>query len=347
MRILHILNCSDYLTGAENVAADICMMYKGEHNMAYCSPDGPLRQDLEDRNVQFIPLKKMTISELRRAINAFKPDIIHAHDIRATVFAACVSSGIPVISHLHANMEDMRKIGLKSFLYLLASIKVKKVIVVSESCLLDYIFKKQIEKKTICIRNIIYTPRIELLIAKDQNEYDFDFVYIGRLCNQKNPERVAKVASAVLKQCPSATFGIIGEGMLKSNMEAVFQKEGIIEKVVFTGKLAYPYKALKQAKCMLMCSRYEGTPIAALEAMALGVPIVSTPVDGMSLIVDNGVTGFLSDEDTILVSRVYELLSNSQLKNDMSENAKSRLKQIFDYDAFKDKLEEVYMHVFK
>jgi len=156
---------SSRISGAENVVADICMMFEGEHEMMYCSPDGSIRQALADRGVKYFPLKKLCASEIKRAVNSFKPDIIHAHDVRVTVLTAMVSGKIPFISHLHVNNTDMQKPGLKPFLYMFAVKRAKKLIVVSESCLSQYIFKKQIEEKTIHLRNIVYTPLINRSFA--------------------------------------------------------------------------------------------------------------------------------------------------------------------------------------
>ncbi|NLY08800.1 MAG: glycosyltransferase [Tissierellia bacterium] len=284
----------------------------------------------------------MCASEIKRAVNSFKPDIIHAHDVRVTVLTAMVSGKIPFISHLHVNNTDMQKPGLKPFLYMFAVKRAKKLIVVSESCLSQYIFKKQIEEKTIHLRNIVYTPRIERLFTKDPLNYKFDFAYIGRISYPKNPERVARVASSVLKLCPDAKFGVIGDGELRSEMEVVFRKEGVIERVVFTGNLPYPYKALKQAKCMLMCSRYEGTPIVALEAMTLGVPIVSTPVDGLNEIISDGFNGYLSDDDARLCSSVVELIVNLDMQRRCSLNAIKVAQHINNISNYKNTLISIY-----
>lgn len=344
MRILHVLN-SNKLSGAENVVADICMMFDGEYEMAYCSPNGSIRQDLEDRDVKFYPLSRMTLKEIKRVVTTFKPDIIHAHDVRATVFTALVSGKIPIISHLHGNIEDMRRLSLKSLLYMLSIRKVKKVITVSESISKDYIFKNHFKNKNLFLRNIVYTPRLEKLMSKDQKNYYFDFAYIGRLTYPKNPQRVAKVASEVLKTCSNTTFGIIGEGDFKQEMEDIFRDEGVIDRVVFTGRLAYPYKALKQAKCMLMCSRFEGTPIAALESMALGVPIVSTPVDGMVSIVNHGQTGYLCSNDKELIQAVQDLITKNNLRSKMSFASINRFRNINNEVNYREQLKSIYNNV--
>ncbi|WP_102264477.1 glycosyltransferase [Mesobacillus jeotgali] len=341
MKVLHVLS-SNKLSGAENVVADICMMFNDEYDMAYCSPDGRIRQALDDRDVKFIPIDKLKPSELKRVINYYKPNIIHAHDVRATLISTLVTDRIPVISHLHGNIEDMRKFGLKSFLYMLSTKKVKKVISVSESILVDYVFKKHIESKTVCLRNIIYTPRIEKLMHMDNNNYSFDFAYIGRFTYPKNPQRVAKVASEILKKCSSAKFGIIGDGELRKEMGKIFKEEGVADRVAFTGMLPYPYKALNQAKCMLMCSRFEGTPIAALESMSLGVPIVSTPVDGMLNIVSNGSTGYLHSEDENLVDSVIKLITDERLQSEMACASFKRFDELNDTNNYKEQLRSIY-----
>ncbi|AQQ54234.1 glycosyltransferase [Planococcus lenghuensis] len=341
MRILHILS-SDRLSGAENVAADICMMFEGEHESAYCSPDGTIREALGNRNIQFVPLQKVTPTEVRKAIQQFEPDLIHAHDIRATTVAAFVSGKIPVISHLHGNGEEMRRVSPKSVAYLLSVKKVKKIITVSESIAQEYKFGTFIQGRNTFMRNIIYVPRVHKLVQRDSNDYAFDFVYLGRLSYPKNPTRIAEVAASVLQDLPEATFGVIGDGELKEDMVRVFESRGVRDRVVFTGNLPYPYKALKQAKCMLMCSRFEGTPIAALEALALGVPIVSTSVDGMVDMVDDRVTGYLRQENKGLIEAVKSLLTDPNLQKKMKEASVMKFERLNNEGGYRSELNHIY-----
>lgn len=341
MKILHVLNSSK-LSGAENVAADICMMFQDRYEMAYCSEDGSIKQALEDRRVHYIPLKKLTYIEAKRILKEYNPDIIHAHDVKATVIASLIAGSRPLVSHLHVNKNDMAKVTIKSILYKLAAKNVKKVIVVSESCFDEYIFKKSINKKTILLKNIIYSRRIERLIDKDVQDYDFDFIFLGRLTYQKNPESIARVASEVLKKIPSVRFGIIGEGELREEMERIFVAEGVSDRAVFTGRLPYPYKAIKQAKCMLMCSRYEGTPIAALEAMSLGVPIVSTPVDGMINLIDDGLTGYLSESESVLAASIINILDDSNKRNELSEETVRKFEKLNNEESYYLSLANLY-----
>ena len=341
MKILHVLT-SNKLSGAENVVADISMMFSDSHDMAYCSPDGPIRKALSDRGVNYISVPKLNINELRKVIKNYKPDLIHAHDIKATVFSVLASGKIPVISHLHGNTESMRKVSFKSLIYLLSTIKVKTIISVSDSVLNDYIFKSAISKKTICLKNILYPRRITKLINFDKEIYGYDFGYVGRLSYPKNPRRVAEVASLVLRKLPNSKFLVIGEGDLKEEMEEVFNEKGVISRVHFTGNLESPYGAIKQLKCMVMTSRFEGTPIVALEAMVLGTPIVSTPVDGMLDLIEQNKTGLLSDDDNELALTIERIITDDQFRNEMRISSQKRIQKINKVDIYKEKLNALY-----
>jgi len=341
MRVLHVLS-TNRLSGAENVAADICMMFDGEIEMAYCSPRGSIENDLNVRKVEYLPIEKLTYSELKKIVKQYKPDVIHAHDVRASILAALFYRNSKIVSHIHVNSYDMRKISIKSILYALFSFFFDKVLVVSESCYNDYIFKNLISSKYIYLRNIIYPKRIELLKENDKNRYDVDFVYIGRIAYQKNPRRVATVASLVLEKLPDVKFGIIGDGDLKHEMVDVFRSANLLDRVEFYGWLKYPYKALESAKCVLMCSLYEGLPISVIEAFALGVPIVSTPVDGLVSIVRNGHNGLLSNNDEELANFAIKLISNEKLYSNISNNCKESFYNINSVDNYKRQLIEIY-----
>lgn len=346
MKILHLLS-SDRLSGAENVVADIIMMNKKRDNIVYCSPEGPIRNALKDRDVNYIPLSKFNVSSFYKALKKFKPDIIHAHDVKATLMATLVGGRTPVVSHLHVNMENMRKINFKSLVYLISSYRVEKIISVSDSVLNEYAFKNQIRNKTTYLKNVLFQPRLDFLIEKDNNEYDFDFVYIGRLTDQKNPKRVAEVAAEVLLNNEKIRFGVVGEGELKKDMQDIFMSTNVSERVTFTGNLPYPYKALKKAKCLLMCSKFEGTPIVALEAMALGVPIVSTPVDGMNNLVSNGETGILEKNNDKLSEAVSKIILDNEYRMKMSQNSKKSFEKHNQVHQYVNALDKIYTNVIK
>jgi glycosyltransferase involved in cell wall biosynthesis len=240
----------------------------------------------------------------------------------------------------------MNHLTIKSLLYLIAVQRAKHVIFVSESCLEQFRFSRLISKKTTILRNVIHKGRIERLLELDKNDYGLDFVFMGRIVHQKNPVRVAKVASSILKRCESSRFGVIGGGELSKEMEQIFEQEGVSDRVVFTGRLEYPYKALKDARCLLLCSFFEGTPIAALEALSLGVPVVSTPVDGLKSIIRDHENGYLSEDDEELSNFIQQILTNDDAFNELRKRTLHNFFSINDEYSYAHKLNDIYLLCF-
>ena len=155
MKVLHILNTDKY-SGAENVACQIINLVEENGVQGiYCSYDGRIRNVLRNRNIKFVPIKKMSVRELRRTIKRERPDFIHAHDVRAGVTAAATCGRIPLILHMHNNNYYARKLTIKSVLYYFAAIKAMHVFWVSKSSFNSYVFHKNLKHKSTVLYNVI------------------------------------------------------------------------------------------------------------------------------------------------------------------------------------------------
>jgi glycosyltransferase involved in cell wall biosynthesis len=339
--ILHLLS-SNKLSGAENLVADICMMFKNETSMIYCSPEGDIRDSLEARNVNYISIKKMSLKNIRKVIKQYQPEIIHAHDVKASIYAVLAKPKAKIISHLHGNDEKMRKLSFKSIAYNFISKKVFRIITVSKSVYSDYKFNQNIKGKYVNLVNVIYPDRINILKNINNLEYKFDFLYLGRLSYPKDPERLAKIASSVLMKMPNVRFGVVGYGPYSKKMEEIFSDFNVIDRVVFTGNVSNPYTILEKAKCLLMASKYEGMPIVSLESMYLGLPIVSTPTDGMKDLIVNDYNGFTSDNDDVLVQKIINILTDSNLHKKLSSNCIREFHNRNDFTKYKETLKNLY-----
>ena len=230
MRILHVLSSSNF-SGAENVACQIINMFRDHQDieMAYCSVDGPIRNALEERNILFFPIREMSLAEMKRVINEFKPDIIHAHDMRASFFSAISCGNVKLISHIHNNAYDSRGMSIKSVAYLFAAIKADKIFWVSKSSLNGYYFNKLILKKSIVLYNITDVSEIEKRVLSDGNNYDYDVVYVGRITYQKNPQRLLNVFHKVYEIDKNIKVAIVGDGNKNDIEEIIDSLQEIIK----------------------------------------------------------------------------------------------------------------------
>lgn len=346
MRIIHLLQ-SPRFSGAENVVCQIIGLMRNEPDMEmfYCSRDGQIREALEERNISFIPIKDITVNEVKYVIKKYKPDIIHAHDMRASYIAVRAAGKIPVISHIHNNNFDSRGLSVKSIAYLYAGFKSKHIFWVSDSSYNGYAFHKFLSQKSEVLYNIIDIDALYEKMKLDENNYEYDIVYLGRLTYPKNPTRLLKVFKGVINKMPNVKIVVIGTGELEEQMHLEARKMKLNKNINFLGFQSNPYKILYNAKLMLMTSRWEGTPMCVLEAMSLGVPVVSTPTDGVSIVVKNEKTGYLYDEDEELINACCKLVEDSKLRESMSRASCIRAKELMDSKVYKEKIVNVYKSV--
>lgn len=343
LKVLHLLQSSRF-SGAENVVLQIIDMFKNDYiEMAYCSRDGQIRESIEERNVKFLPITQLSIKEVKRVLKEYEPDIIHAHDAYASVIASLVGKSRRIISHMHGNHEDLRKLTVKSLLYVICAQRFDYIFWVSNSAYNNFYFKKYTSPISEVLYNVIDKDEVVKKMNQDDNNYNYDIVYVGRLTYPKNPERLIRVLKAVIEMKPNIKVAIIGSGDLMEETRRLANELGIWNNLSFLGFKNNPYRILHDAKVMIMTSRFEGTPMCALEAMALGVPIVSTPTDGLIDVIDNGITGFLSSDNNELAQKLVSVITNDELRSKLSSSCTDKFLSMSDLNRYKDVLFKHYI----
>ena len=342
MKVMHVLNSRIY-SGAEKVVCQIIQSFRGDVEMVYCSPDSDIvRQMLAEQHVTFLPLENMSTSQLKRVIAEQKPDLIHAHDMRASFFAALCCGKIPLVSHIHNNAYDARGLSPKTIAYLLAGFKAKRILWVSNSSYEGYAFHKLFAKKSSVLYNIIDTEAIFHKKAQDKNTYDYDMIYVGRLTFQKDPQRLMRLCARLKESKPDLKAAIVGTGELEEEVKALCGELNLQDNVFFLGFQPNPIKMIHDSKAMILTSRWEGTPMCALEAMALGTPVVSTPSDGMTDLLDDGVNGYLTDDDAVMAEKLLAIMENPAHRNYLGENAKKKFAEINDAPKYRQAIYDCY-----
>ena len=343
MKVMHVLNSRIY-SGAEKVVCQIIKSFRDDVEMVYCSPNSDIvRQMLAEQNVTFLRMEKMCTSELKRVIADQKPDLIHAHDMRASFFSALCCGKIPLVSHIHNNAYDARGLSPKTIAYLLAGFKAKHILWVSNSSYEGYAFHKLFAKKSSVLYNIIDTEAIFDKKAQDENTYDYDMIYVGRLTFQKDPQRLVRLCARLQAEKPDLKVAIVGTGELEAEVKALCAELNICENVHFLGFQSNPIKMIHDSKVMILTSRWEGTPMCALEAMALGTPVVSTPSDGMKDLIDDGVNGYLSDDDAVMAEKLLGIMGDAAHRQSLGKNARKKFNEINDAPKYKQAIYDCYM----
>ena len=340
-KVLHVLS-DVFFSGAENMVCQIVDMFRGEYDMVYVSPDGPIRQALEARNVAYRPIAAVTPKEIRRVISEEQPDIVHAHDMKASFAAALACGKTPLVSHIHNNGFDSRKVSPKTLAYLLVSGKFRHIFWVSPSAMKSFRFYRAVKDKSSVLRNVIRMDALRQKAAEAENQTPYDILFLGRMSEPKNPLRLEKVLNMVHDRHPQLQAAIVGKGDLEPQVRKAIAESGAEGYIHLLGYQDNGYGLLKNAKLMIMTSLWEGTPMCALEAMALGVPIVSTPVDGLCDLVEPGKTGFLESTDEALADRCAEIIRDGGLRAELSQNTMEKADVILNLETYKKELREVY-----
>lgn len=148
----------------------------------------------------------------------------------------------------------------------------------------------------------------------------------GRLCEQKAFHFLLAAAQKLESSVPSAHVLLIGDGPLRSELEAQAQALGIAERVHFLGFRTDTPALLAALDLLAMPSIYEGLPLVLLEAFAAGCPVVAHAVDGIPEVVEDGVNGHLvaTGDVTALADRMARLLNDPALASRMGSAARQK-----------------------
>jgi len=340
MKVLHVLASNRY-SGAENVVCQTIKMFENEVEMVYCSPNGPIRESLEEREIQFCAIDKLNKKNLKKIVNEFKPDVIHAHDFRAAIVCSKFYKQAKVVATIHGNKKDMNKLSIKSVIFNFFSRRINKIIWVSKSCFNDYYFNSKVKDKSIVLPNIISIHEILKRVDGNQSKH-YDVAFLGRLVEEKNPTRLIHIANLITKKKKNFKMVIIGDGPYRTEMESLVKEYGIGNNIEFKGFLTNPFKILAESKVLLMTSIMEGTPMCCLESQALGLPIVSTKTDGLVELIENGTNGFLYDEDEEACEIIVNILKDEKFLSELIQNSKNISKLHNDESNYKSKLFKIY-----
>lgn len=341
IKALHILNTSSY-SGAENVAITIITNMIEVVDSCYASFDGPIRSKLEEHGIKFKMINKLTISEVRRLINEFKPDIIHAHDFRTSVVAAFSTNSVPVISHLHNNSPWLKSVNIYSIVYLLASFKLRKIICVSESIIKEYIFSFIIKYKMVNMTNPIDIDRIKSQsLEKQCGLKSYDIAFIGRLSKPKDPLMFIELIYLIKEKIPNVSAIMIGSGELWDDCIRFIENFKLSSNIELVGFLNNPFPILTKSKLLCMTSIWEGFGLVAIEALTLGVPVVARPVGGLTEIVTED-CGLLTHDKDKLINEIVMLIESSEYRQLKSIGALKRSNIFDNIMPYIIKLEKIY-----
>lgn len=212
---------------------------------------------------------------------------------------------------------------------------------------LDILKKYTNENKITVISNGVdstYLRKINNNNFKKQFGKNKVVLYLGRLNPMKGPDKFVLAAKEILKQRNDIEFVMIGsdEGMKEKCKEMIGEEKRIhlLEPIRDKEKIAEIYQA---SNVFVIPSYNEGLPITMFEAMAAGLPIIATPINGVLYEIKEGVNGFFVKYGDIegLKTNILKILDNKKLAEEISKNNLEKAKN-FDWDFISSEVLKVY-----
>jgi len=180
-------------------------------------------------------------------------------------------------------------------------------------------------KRLCLLPNVVDTGQFKPSASK--KEPPLKLIAVGRLTEQKRLDRFLAVLARLRKM--SALKGVIvGAGPLQSKLEQQARALGLSpDGVEFRGKDVDMAALYCEADVLVLTSDYEGTPNVVMEAMAAGLPVVSTRVGGVVDLVEHGASGFLVEpgDDEALLKALLELVNDATLRQTMGERGREKI----------------------
>jgi glycosyltransferase involved in cell wall biosynthesis len=248
-----------------------------------------------------------TLGALLKVIDRQAIDLLHLHGYGATTFGrlAAARRRLPTILHEHANLT--RTPWFQKVADRLLAPFTDIAIAVSRSTA-DFVI--QVRQLSPAVVKVVYLgvpidefsrQRAPEEIASARRELgigtgDFCAGTITRLHDSKGNSYLVDAAAQVVRHRPHARFVLVGEGPLRADLEAQAARVGLGDRFRFAGFHRDTARALSAFDVSVFPSLWEGTPLTAFEALAMGKPIVATDADGLLDILTGG-------EDAVIVPK--------------------------------------------
>ncbi len=156
-------------------------------------------------------------------------------------------------------------------------------------------------------------------------------VNVGRLEKQKNQELLIKAFAQA--NLADYILEIYGDGPLKEDLQRIIYELGISNRVFLKGHVSNIKESILDASLFVLSSQYEGIPNVLLEAMALGLPCITTDFagNGAKVLIENGKNGIIvpNNDEKELASAMSMVLKNASLADKFSKNSLQKIKQFY------------------
>ena len=329
--------------GAERVLNHLSNYFSGKNDVTVIL-ERPLIEYKVDDNVKIITLEKNLNKsynfitkklrfltyyfKLKKHLKKIKPDVIVGF-LAVPAFTALLAK--PKKSKMIVSVRNDPKSEYTTFLkkFLMKSLYPKADGFVFQTKEAQDYFKNIIS----CKQTIIFNPiSSDFLHTKCVDNRENKIVSVGRLHWQKNYPLLIDAFEVISKKYNNYKLFIFGEGEERKKIEELIDSKNLSDKIVLAGNVNNVKDNIINSKLFVMTSDFEGMPNSLIEAMVLGLPVISTdcPCGGPRELILNEENGMLVEvgNKEALVNAMDKILSNEKFASYLGDNAKNIIKKV-------------------
>lgn len=287
MRVLLLAclnNDGNALGGAEKTIINLSnwLALDADDEVQLVSVDGDARPYNISDKVNYYGFEKVRESKIKHhlklykhtqiAIKRFKPDVVISFWIQP-LFYAMLNREFRNISFIFSERNDP-DLEYGRITKCIRNIALKKVsgIVFQTKSAMDY-FNDNVKNKSVIIQNPVY---IKYDDYKLNEKMDNRIVSVGRLYNQKNQKLLIEAFNRIKDRYPEYSLEIYGEGILREELQSLINNYNLNSRIKLMGAHKDVIDKIYGSRLFILTSLYEGMPNALMEAMCLGIPIISS-----------------------------------------------------------------------
>ncbi len=301
--------------------------------------------------------KRLSLTAWRPLLDRLRTDVdvLHAHKFGSNLWGAALGTlaKVPVVV-AHEQTWSYEGQPARKFLDReLISRRADAFICVSEQDRRRMIEIERIDPaKIVLVRNAVPAPaQADGAGVRAELGIDGTVPVIGtlsRLSEQKALDVLLKAAKLLADQVPGVRTLIAGDGPEQERLESLTRELGLAESVTFLGRRTDVAEVFAAFDVAVLSSDYEGTPLALMECMGVGRPIVATRVGGVPEMIEDGVHGLLvpPQDPVALSAAIATLLRDPERARLMGERARDRRAEEFDVAVAGDRIGALYARLY-
>ncbi len=327
---------------------EVHMIVLNEFNAPYPISDKVIVHDLSGRDKGKWAVFKRFLA-FREIIKKIKPNITISYNLQGAYFSLLEGKSVcgKILYSERGDPYDKEYSGLLGKVRDYTCRHVDAMVFQSEGAKEFFTIGKR--QKTIVIHNSVTVPQNKYPIAEKR---DNRIVTVGRLHPQKNPYLLLDAFTMIAPKYPSIRLDFYGDGEMHDELQDKINYLGLEHRVTLHPSTKDIFDCIRTAQLFVLSSDYEGMPNALMEAMALGLPCISTDCrpGGARTLIDNGQNGLIvpvKDVDTLAETMMF-VLDNPDLAEDMAQEARllgeTHTNKII-FDKWNDFLKSLYQTI--